>query len=148
MSLTVHEVALRLAKHIGVTVFDPGDPSNIPSTSQAAALREGDIDYIVASINGALQELHGWAPGLSVAKAPITAADVGGASDPGVEFSVPAGWEESVVLPLALQRFTAHPAFLPASAKAEIARQAGVARRIVQGVELNRRPVQMVPTFR
>ncbi|MEI6350059.1 MAG: hypothetical protein WCP06_03015 [Verrucomicrobiota bacterium] len=148
MSLTVHQVALRLAKHIGVTAFDPGDPSNTPSASQGAGLRDGDIEYIVASINGALQELNDWAPGLAVAERAITAADVGGASDPGVGFAVPTGWEESVVLPLALQRFTAHPSFLPASAKAEIARQAGVARRIVQGVELNRRPVQMVPAFR
>jgi len=61
MSLTIHQLALRLAKHIGVTAFDPGDVSNTNPLLQAGA-RGGDLDDVVACINGALQELWALAP--------------------------------------------------------------------------------------
>lgn len=81
--------------------------------------------------------------------APVfTAADVGAATDPGTTFPIPAGWEESVLLPLALQRFSAHPNFQPESARDEIARQALVARRIMQGAAPQRAPSRLIPTFR
>ena len=135
-----------MAKHIGVTAFDPGDPSN--SITATSGLREGDIEYIVACINGALQELADWVPELTGASRSFTAADLGGASDPGTLFALPSGWEEAVVLPLALQRFTSHPLFQPVAAKSEIARQVGIARKIVR--DAKRRPgvVTMNATFR
>jgi hypothetical protein len=138
MSLTVHQLALRLAKHIGVTAFDPGDVSNVDPLLQAG-MRDGDVADLVAAINGALQELWELAPRAVQASCPgscpaVNLADVGAVDDPGVEFPIPKGWEESVVLPLALQRLSVHPNFQPEAAKPEIAREAAMARRILQGL--------------
>jgi len=138
MALTIHQLALRLAKHIGVTAFDPGDPSNTNPLRQSA-LREGDLGDVVACINGALQEAWELAPGavraLSAEGCPaVTAADVGAVDDPGVTLAVPGGWEESVLLPLALRRLSVHPDFTPEAARSEIERQAAAARRILQGL--------------
>ena len=138
MALTIHQLALRLAKHIGVTAFDPGDVSNTNPLLQAGA-RSGDLDDVVACINGALQELWTLAPRGVRALYPencpvVTVADVGAASDPGVKFLLPEGWEESVLLPLALRRFTTHPNFQPEAAKPEIERQAAWAVRILLGM--------------
>jgi len=314
MSLTVHQLALRLAKHVGVTTFDPGAPSNT-TPLHLPGLREGDIDEIVACINGALQEMWDRAPvavcfarlgielrapatvtlevtresnGISAfadyapwmdgctiridgdafdnelvdgqtllrpymgpaldggtpvgatvyadcaspgpevigivdpigtcgsvhlpalltrvtsraefeswwgtaqkrtglpevcfvetrffparsrlgirlrvhpmpveamlltygarLNAPaIVAADIGAVNDPGTPFPIPGGWEESVLLPLALQRFSAHPNFAPESAREEIDRQAQVARKIMQGAAPQRSPARLLPAFR
>jgi len=138
MALTIHQLALRLAKHIGVTAFDPGDVSNTNPLLQAGA-RGGDLDDVAACINGALQELWTLAPSGVQALYPencpvVTVADIGTASDPGVKFLLPEGWEESVLLPLALRRFTTHPNFQPEAAKPEIERQAALAVRIIQGM--------------
>lgn len=135
MALTVHQLALRLAKHIGVTAFDPGDVSNI-SPLVAAGLRAGDEADLVAAINGALQELWELAPrAVKTGVCPVvTAADVGAVDDPGVALLLPKGWEESVLLPLALARLSVHPNFQPEAGKAEIAREAAMARRILQGL--------------
>ena len=138
MSLTIHQLALRLAKHIGVTAFDQGDVSNTNPLLQAGA-RGGDLGDVVACINGALQELWMLAPRNVRALYPencpvVTVADVGAASDPSVKFLLPEGWEESVLLPLALRRFTTHPNFQPAAAKPEIERQAVCAVRIIRGM--------------
>ena len=138
MALTIHQLALRLAKHIGVTAFDPGDVSNTNPLLQPA-LRGGDLDDVVACINGALQELWLLAPRPLRALYPeecpvVTAAEVGAVNDPGVMLLLPAGWEESVLLPLALRRFTTHPNFQPEAAKPEIERQAALALRILLGL--------------
>jgi len=153
MSLTVHQLALRLAKHIGVTAFDPGDVSNTNPLLQAGA-RGGDLDDVVACINGALQELWALAPrGVRALHQQdscqaVTAADVGAVSDPGVTFKLPDGWEESVLLPLALRRFSTHPNFQPASAKPEIERQAAWALRILLGMAGERSASTMETVFR
>ncbi len=152
MSLTIHQLALRLAKHIGVTAFDPGDVSNTSPLSQAGA-RGGDLEEIVTCINGALQELWALAPhgvrALYPERCPVvTAADVGAVRDPGVMLLLPAGWEESVLLPLALRRFSTHPNFQPAGAKPEIARQATCALRILLGLAGERPATAMEPRFR
>ena len=152
MALTIHQLALRLAKHIGVTAFDPGDVSNTHPLQQAA-LRGGDLDEVVACINGALQEVWELAPRVVRALYPdrclvVTAADVGAVNDPGVKFLLPEGWEESVLLPLALRRFTAHPDFQPQSAKPEIERQATMARRILQGLAGERPAATLGTAFR
>ena len=152
MSLTVHQLALRLAKHIGVTAFDPGDVSNTSPLLQAGA-RGGDLDDVVACINGALQELWALAPREVRALYPescpvVTAADVGAVSDPGRTMLLPSGWEESVLLPLALRRFSTHPNFQPESAKPEIERQAACALRILFGMAGERPAAMMETRFR
>lgn len=152
MSLTIHQLALRLAKHIGVTAFDPGDASNTNPLLQAGA-RGGDLEDVVACINGALQELWGLAPRGVRALYPencpvVTAADVGAASDPGITLLLPSGWEESVLLPLALRRFSTHPNFTPESAKPEIQRQAAWALRILLGMAGERPAAEMIPGFK
>ena len=152
MSLTVHQLALRLAGHIGVTAFDPGDVSNTSPLLQPGA-RGGDLDEVVACINGALQELWGLAPrgvrGLYPDGCPkVTAADVGAVGDPGVTLLLPGGWEESVLLPLALRRFSTHPNFQPESAKPEIERQAALALRILLGMAGERATAEMATPFR
>ena len=78
----------------------------------------------------------------------ITAADVGATNDPGTGFPIPGGWAESVLLPIALQRFTTHPNFAPESAKEEIARQAEAARKMMQSAAPQRTPARLLPTFR
>ena len=152
MSLTVHQLALRLAKHIGVTAFDPGDVSNTSPLLQAGA-RGGDLEEVLACINGALQELWGLAPSGVRALYPeccpvVTAADVGAVNDPGTTILLPGGWEESVLLPLALRRFSTHPDFQPQSAKPEIERQAACALRILMGLAGERPAVLLETDFR
>ncbi|MCX6967870.1 MAG: hypothetical protein NTZ46_08865 [Verrucomicrobia bacterium] len=152
MSLTIHQLALRLAKHIGVTAFDPGDVSNTNPLLQAGT-RGGDIEDVVTCINGALQELWALAPRGVRALYPencpvITMADVGAVSDPGITLLLPSGWEESVLLPLALRRFSTHPDFQPESAKPEIERQAAMALRILLGLTGERPAVSMEPRFK
>ena len=152
MSLTIHQLALRLAKHIGVTAFDPGDVSNTSPLLQAGA-RGGDLDDVVSCINGALQELWELAPrgvrGLYPDGYPkVTAADVGAVGDPGVTLLLPGGWEESVLLPLALRRFSTHPNFEPQSAKPEIERQAAWALRIILGMAGERPAATLETDFR
>jgi hypothetical protein len=310
MALTAQKLALRLAKYIGVTTFDPGDSSNTTPLHQGG-LREGDIEEVIACMNGALQEMWGsaaralcfarqsfalrapvgaslqvskgsvsivsfldygeWMEGCSVdvsgdgvlnevdgktallrqfggetglktatvysdcvtlgaevvevcepvsiyqsgrepemlrvvtswaefealrmktaklsgvpshcfvdtryfpsqnrvkfrvrvyplpyrtctltfgvrLNAPqITEADVKAVGDPGRLFPIPHGWDEAVLLPLALQRFTAHPSFEAELAKKEIARQADVARQMMRSFKSSRSMAQMVPTFR
>ena len=138
MSLSVHELALRLGGHLGVTAFDPGDASNLHPLVKGGA-RPGDLDAVVAAINGALQEMWTFASaklkGLYPAQCPVvTAADVMTANDPGRTVLLPEGWEESVLFPLALRRLSVHPDFTPASARVEIERQAALALRIVKGI--------------
>jgi hypothetical protein len=106
------------------------------------------LDYIVACVNGALQEVWEFAPGGGGVDAPsISVEDVGTTTDPGKAFPLPGGWEESVLLPLALQRMVTHPKFEPTTAKAEITRQAGVARRLLQRVSPQRDAVMLSPVF-
>lgn len=152
MALTVHQLALRLAKHIGVTAFDPGDVSNVNPLLQAG-LRDGDVADVVAAINGALQELWELAPRAVRGACPegcpaVNVADVGAVDDPGVAFALPGDWEESVLLPLALARLSAHPNFQTQAAKPEIERQAALARRILQGLAGDRPAGTLVTTFR
>ena len=152
MSLTIHQLALRLAKHIGVTAFDPGDVSNTNPLLQAGA-RGGDLDDVVACINGALQELWTLAPRAVRALYPescpvVTAADVGAVNDSGLTLLLPSGWEESVLLPLALRRFSTHPNFQPESSKPEIERQAALALRILLGMAGERAAAEMATPFR
>lgn len=61
----------------------------------------------------------------------VTVATSGEYVDPGVNFGLPDGWDESILLPVALQRFTASPLFKNESVKAEIARQYGEAIKIL-----------------
>ena len=151
MSLSIHELALRLGRHLGVTAFDPGDVSNMHPLARGGA-QPGDLDAVVAAINGALQEMWTFAPEKLKALYPdecpvITTADVMTASDPGRTVLLPEGWEESVLWPLALRRLSVHPEFSPASARAEIERQAVAARRIVMGLVV-RETVNLVVPFR
>jgi len=144
MALTMHQLALRLAKYLGVTAFDPGDRSNTDPLL-AAALRPGDLEDVVAALNGALQEFWELAPANVRAAYPegcpaVTAAEVGAVNDPGVTLLLPAGWEESVLLPLALRRLSAHPAFAPEAAKPEIERQAAMVLRIILAMGGDGRP--------
>jgi len=156
MALTVHQIALRLAKHIGVVSLDPADPSNL-SPLHGPGLRQGDVEDLLACINGALQELWETMPqrvrrerlGDAEAHPPrVTAEDLGAASDPGRTIPMVEGWEETILLPLALYRLTAHPAFQPLKAKEEIARQARVARRLVKRSDRPLLPPVLVTLFR
>lgn len=149
MALTIHQLALRLAKHIGVTAFDPGAAANTNPLYQAG-MRAGDLDDVVACINGALQEMWELAPRAVRAFYPdscpvVTVADVGTVDDPGRILMLSGEWVESVLLPMALQRLSAHPNFQPEEAKPEIARQATLARRILQGLAGDR-PTAIVST--
>lgn len=138
MALTMHELALRLAKYLGVTAFDPADASNVDPLLQAA-LRPGDVDDVVAALNGALQEFWELAPRGVRALYPegcprVMSQDVGVACDPGVTLLLPEGWEESILLPLALRRLSALPGFQAQAARPEIERQAAWAVRIILGL--------------
>lgn len=55
---TVRQLALRLAKHIGVASFDPGDESN-NSPLHLPGLRPNDVWEITACLNTALYEVWG-----------------------------------------------------------------------------------------
>lgn len=63
----------------------------------------------------------------------ITAEDIGNTTtEP--DLAIPVDWHESVLVPIALQRFTAHPALANnAVAIKEIGRQYGAAQRILAG---------------
>ena len=78
----------------------------------------------------------------------VTPADVGAASDPETTLPIPGGWCESVLLPLALQRFSAHPNFTPDEARDEITRQAEVARKMMQSAAPQRAASRLLATFR
>lgn len=53
-------------------------------------------------------------------------------TDPGTLIPVPNSWVESILIPVAKQRFTCHPAFKNESAKQEIARQYKAALDIIR----------------
>lgn len=141
MGLTVHQLALRLGKHIGVVSLDPVDPANL-SPLHGAGLRVGDGEELLACINGALQELWEATPKAvrverlgevgAVLPPTVSMEDLGSASDPGRQIPLSEGWEEAVLLPLALLRLSVHPAFVPQGGREEIARQARVARRLIK----------------
>lgn len=138
MALTMHQLALRLAKYLGVTAFDPADSSNVDPLLHAA-VRPGDLDDVVVCLNGALQEFWELAPRGVRALYPdgcpvVTATDVGIATDPGVTLLLPSGWEESILLPLALRRLSAHPDFQAAD-RPEIERQAAWAVRAILALD-------------
>jgi len=78
----------------------------------------------------------------------IDEADLGTDTDPGVAFPLPAGWDEAVLLPLALLRFSAHPLFKPTNQRAELTRQAEAARKVMLGSTPDRNAGAMVPVFR
>jgi len=80
----------------------------------------------------------------------VTATDLGTDTDPGITFPIPGGWEESVLLPLAVQRLSLHPDFAPqnATAKAELSRQTEAARRIMRGAIPERSETRLHPAFR
>lgn len=78
----------------------------------------------------------------------VRVEDLGATSDPKRTFPIPNGWDEAVLLPLALRRFSAHPNFEANQARVEIERQATVARRLLSAVNPSREMARMVPTFR
>jgi hypothetical protein len=64
----------------------------------------------------------------------FTPSDIIGAADfvdPMTQAPIPNDWIESILAPIALQRFTAHPNFKNESAKTEIGRQYSVAKGIL-----------------
>jgi hypothetical protein len=156
--MTVHQLALRMVKHLGVTSLDPADPSNVNGGEKALA--EGDVDDIMAAINAALQEVWTLAPistrvhyfGATPQSTPpipaVTRSDVGAASDPAIRLPVPNEWAESVLLPLAMQRFSSHPRFTPSTAKAELDRQADLARKIINRPSVTLTASSLIPCFR
>ena len=116
-------------------------------------MRDGDAADLVAAINGALQEIWELAPRTVRAGCPegcpvVSVADLGAVDDPGVSLALAGDWVESVLLPLALQRLSAHPNFQPESAKPELAREAAMARRILQGLAGQRPAGTLVTAFR
>jgi len=70
--------------------------------------------------------------------------------DPGTIFNTPGEWDESVLKPMAVQRFTSHPNFGTGNpiAAAEIARQHQKAMDIIQNAAPNRAAVRMFTNFR
>lgn len=80
----------------------------------------------------------------------ITAQDIGTTDDPGTTFPIPGNWDESVLLPMALKRFSGHPSFGAGNpfAGAEIDRQYKMALKITGGETPNRASVKMICTFR
>jgi hypothetical protein len=84
----------------------------------------------------------------------ISLADVGSFGlDPwsaaNLSFSIPGSWDESVLLPMALKRFSANPMFGNGNplAAAEIDRQHKKAVAIMQQSAPNRAPIRMTPIF-
>ena len=65
-------------------------------------------------------------------------------ADPGTVIPVSNAWVETILLPVALQRFTAHPAFKNESAKAEIARQYKQALAILTGASITKNPSRVI----
>ncbi len=78
----------------------------------------------------------------------ITVDDLGVGVDPMVSFSLPLGWDEAVLLPLALARITTHPRFKPNDIRTEINRQAATARRLMNGSHPDRSAGSLKATFR
>jgi hypothetical protein len=83
----------------------------------------------------------------------ITAADIGTTSDPwdaGESFGIPGGWDESVLLPMALKRFSISPNFGNGNPLlvAELDRQFKKAVDILQASDPNRAETKMVCKFR
>lgn len=78
----------------------------------------------------------------------VTASDIGETTDPEISLALPGGWDEAVVLPLALARISTHPRFRPNDIKMEIIRQATIARRVMNGSHPDRTAARCVPTFR
>lgn len=69
----------------------------------------------------------------NIAPPVFVASDLGiDGTDPGKTFDLPNGWDESVLFPIALTRFTASPLFKNKNALAEIARQYREARNILE----------------
>jgi len=151
----MHQLALRLAKYLGVTTFDPGDRANTDPLLQAA-LRPGDMADVLAAINGALQEFWELAPAgvreiFPEGRPEMTMQEVCAVSDPSAKPLLPPGWEESVLLPLALRRLSVHPDFqMKEEAREEIERQAAWAVRAIIGMESDERPeaIAMETRFR
>lgn len=76
-----------------------------------------------------------------------TSADIDNgdhATDPGTVIPVSNSWVETILLPVALQRFTAHPAFRNESAKAEIGRQYKQALAILTGASISKNAPRVV----
>ncbi len=80
----------------------------------------------------------------------IEEADILPDEDPGVEFPLPEGWDESVLLPLAIRRFTTHAAFAAAgpAVVTEINRQAMVAMGILRKWSPSRAAARLIGGFR
>ncbi len=70
-------------------------------------------------------------------------------TDPVPALPIPHGWDEAVLLPLAISRLSIHPDFLiNGTQKTEIPRQAAAARRIVEGARPARSGGVVIPVFR
>jgi hypothetical protein len=65
-------------------------------------------------------------------------------ADPGTVIPVSNSWVESILLPVALQRFTAHPAFKNESAKAEIGRQYKQALAMLTGASVSKNASRVI----
>lgn len=68
----------------------------------------------------------------------------GNYADPQTLIPVSNSWVETILLPVALQRFTAHPAFKNESAKAEIGRQYKQALAILTGASVSKNAPRLV----
>jgi len=156
---TVRQLALRLARHIGVSSFDPGHGSNNSPLHQPG-LRRGDLMEIVACLNTALYEVRELAgKGEEVAAmTEVCPSDIGVTEDPRVplealeQMEMPPGWALEVVFPLALERLLLHPDFESRLAKEEVARQAEQARGTIRRAFVKRNARcgknRIVPVFR
>lgn len=80
----------------------------------------------------------------------VEASDVGAAMDAGRIIPLPGGWHEGVLLPFALKRYSAHPAFGAGNAlsAAEIDRQYKAAIKMARGASPSRQSGKMIPVFR
>jgi len=158
---TARQLALRLARHIGVSSFDPGHGSNNSPLHQPG-VRRGDLVEIAACLNTALYELRELA-GKSeeencAAMVEVRPSDIGVTDDPRVplraleQMEMPRGWALEVVFPLALERLLLHPDFESRLAKEEVARQAEQARATVRRAFVRRiardGKNRIVPVFR
>jgi hypothetical protein len=101
-----------------------------------------DVDYLPICLR-----IHPAAPAalntdfyadISIAKASMDDIGIDDNNDPGTTFtSLPAMWSESVMMPLAEQAFTKHPAFKNSEAKAEIKLEYDRAMRILNSSKIN-----------
>ena len=80
----------------------------------------------------------------------ISSSDIGTMTDPNTTFGIPGGWDESVLLPMALKRFSGTPTFGNGNPliQAEIDRQHKKARDILQQSDPNRAATKIVCNFR